>query len=121
MFLESIQDYQVGIFEAQDDSLLKYMKEIGEEVIKYYPDHVVSLSNISIYHLVTGQFDEAIIILQKAESINPEDGIILSNIAHAYKLQGDTASAINYYEKMTQLDEPRAIQFAKQQIEALKK
>lgn len=56
----------------------------------------------------------------KAEEIDPQDGVVLSNIAHGYNLKGDMYNAIRYYEKMLNLEDPGAVEFAKQQIEALK-
>ncbi|AKP52902.1 tetratricopeptide repeat protein [Cyclobacterium amurskyense] len=120
-FLSSIQDYQLNLYETENDDLLKNMRTIAEEILKIYPDHIESLSNISITHLLTGEYDKGIEALLIAEKIDPKDGIVLSNIAHGYKLKGDIENSIKYYEKMLKLDDPRAVDFAKQQIEALKK
>jgi len=119
-FLSSIQDYQLNLFETENDGLLKNMRTIAEEILKIYPDHIESLSNISITYLLTGEYDKGIEVLLKAEKIDPNDGIVLSNIAHGYKLKGDIENSIKYYEKMLKLDDPRAVDFAKQQIETLK-
>ena len=118
--LEAIQDYQVTLFEEEDEALLQNMRTVAEEILKIYPDHIESLSNMSITYLLTGEFDKGIEVLLKAEKINPKDGVILSNIAHGYKLKEDVPNAIKYYEKMLELDDPRAVEFAKSQIEALK-
>jgi tetratricopeptide (TPR) repeat protein len=119
-FLGSIQDYQLNLYETENDDLLKNMRTIAEEILKIYPDHIESLSNISITYLLTGQYDKGIESLLKAEKIDPKDGVVLSNIAHGYKLKGDIDNSIKYYEKMLKLEDPRAVEFAKQQIEALK-
>ena len=96
-FLLSIQDYNNQIYDTNDDSLLKYMKEINEEVLKYYPNHVESLSNLSIVSLISKNYDEALSYLIKAEKLAPEDYIVLNNIAFAYKLKNDKTNAIKYY------------------------
>jgi tetratricopeptide (TPR) repeat protein len=119
-FLGSIQDYQLNLYETKNDDLLKNMRRIAEEILKIYPDHIESLSNISINYLLTGQYDKGIEALLKAEKIDPKDGVVLSNIAHGYKLKGDIHNSIKYYEKMLKLEDPRAVEFAKQQIESLK-
>jgi tetratricopeptide (TPR) repeat protein len=121
LFLRSIQDYQLTLYNTGDDDLLMNMRKIAEEVLKYYPNNIESLSNLSITYLLTGAYDNGIEVLLKAEKINPKDGIILSNIAHGYKLKKDTENAIKYYEKMLELEDPQAEEFAKQQIEELKK
>lgn len=97
-FLSSIQDYNNQIYQANDDSLLKYMKQINEEVLIYYPDRVESLSNLSIVSLISKNYDEALTYLLKAEKISPEDFIVLNNIAYAYKMKNDKINAIKYYK-----------------------
>jgi tetratricopeptide (TPR) repeat protein len=119
-FLGSIQDYQLNLYETENDDLLKNMRTIAEEILKIYNDHIESLSNISITYLLTGEYDKGIEVLLKAEKINPNDGVILNNIAHGYVLKGDMDKSIAYYEKVLKLDDQRAVEFAKQQIEALK-
>lgn len=120
-FLASIQDYQLNLYETENDDLLKNMRTIAQEILKIYPDHIESLSNISITYILTGEYDKGIEALLKAEKIDPKDGVVLSNIAHGYKLKGDIENSKKYYEKMLKLDDQRAVEFAKQQIEALKK
>ena len=120
-FLTSLQDYQLTLFNTGDDDLLLNMRTIAEQILKYYPDNIESLSNLSITYLLTEEYDNGIETLKKAEKINPKDGVVLSNIAHGYKLKGDNKNAIKYYEKMLGLDDPQAIEFAKKQIEELKK
>lgn len=120
-FLSSIQGYQRTLYETGDDSLLTNIRTIAEETLKYYPKDVEALSNLAVTYLLTGAYDEGINTLLKAEKINPNDGVILGNIAQGYKLKGDNKSAISYYEKMLKLDDPEAVSFAKQQIELLKK
>lgn len=120
-FLGSIQEYQLNLYETENDDLLKNMRTIAQEILKIYPDHIESLSNISITYLLKGEYDKGIEALLKAEKIDPKDGVVLSNIAHGYKLKGDIENSIKYYEKMLKLDDKRAVEFAKQQIEELKK
>lgn len=120
-FLSSIQRYQSYLYETGNDSLLTNMRTIAEEILKYYPNDVEALSNLSITYLLTGAYDEGINTLLKAEKINPKDGIILGNIAQGYKLKGDIKRSISYYEKMLKLDDPASVSFATQQIEALKR
>tara|TARA_R110002050_G_scaffold204327_2_gene339712 strand:- start:17857 stop:18750 length:894 start_codon:yes stop_codon:yes gene_type:complete len=120
-FLSSIQDYQLELYETENDELLENMRTIAEEILKLYPDHIESLTNISITYLLTGEYDRGIEALLKAEKIDPKDGIVLSNIAYGYKLKGDLENSIKYYEKMMKLDDPDSVAFAREQIEALKK
>jgi tetratricopeptide (TPR) repeat protein len=119
--LSSIQNYQLQLYNTENDNLLDNMKRIAETVLKYYPDHVESLSNISIVFMLQKQYDKALEPLLKAEKINPKDYIVLSNIAQAYKLKGDNKNAIKYYELTTKHGDEQAKKYAQGQIDELKK
>lgn len=120
-FLSSLQDYQLQLYNTGNDDLLMNMRNIANEILKYYPNHIESLSNLSITYLLTGKYDEAIEPLLRAEKLNPKDYIVLSNIAQGYKLKGDKRKAIEYYEKTIEYGDDRAKEYAKQQIIELKK
>lgn len=120
-FLSSIQSYQLTIYNTEDDSLLVNMRTIANEVLKYYPNHIESLSNIAITYILTKEYDKGLEALLKAEQINPKDEIVIANIAHAYKLKGDKNASIQYYEKLLRSKDPDAVTFAKEQIELLRK
>lgn len=120
-FLLSIQDYQLQLYNTGDDNLLINMRKIANEILKHYPDHIESLSNISITYLLTGEYDKGIKSLLKAEKLNPEDYIVLSNIARGYTLKGEKEKAIEYYEKTFKFGDEQAKVFAKQQIDELNK
>jgi tetratricopeptide (TPR) repeat protein len=120
-FLSSLQDYQLQLYNTGNDDLLVNMRKIANEILKYYPNHIESLSNLAITYLLTQQYDNAIKPLLKAEKINPKDYIVLSNLAHAYKLKGDKEKTIEYYEKTIEYGDEQAKQYAKQQLKELKK
>jgi len=111
-FLLSIQDYQLQLYDTGDDNLLINMREIALAILKHYPDHVASLSNISITYMIVGEYDKAIEYLLKAEKLNPEDYIVLSNIAEAYKRKGDKEKAIEYYKKTLLHGDEQAKEYA---------
>lgn len=96
--LGSIQNYVTQLYNTGNDDLLENMKNIAETILKYYPNHIESLSNVSIVHLIRKEFDKGLEYLQKAEKINPTDFIVLGNIAQAYKMKDDKVNAIKYYE-----------------------
>jgi tetratricopeptide (TPR) repeat protein len=99
-FLGSLQDYITTIYNTEDDKLLPLMRQISETVVRYYPDHVESLSNIALTYLIAGEYATAIPYLLKAEKVAPKDIIVLNNIAEAYKRSGDKVNAKVYYEKI---------------------
>ncbi len=120
-FLSSLQDYQVQLYNTENDTLLDNMKRIAETVLKYYPDHIESLSNLSIVFMLQKEYNKALESLLKAEKLNPKDYIVLSNIAQAYKLKDDKINAIKYYELTLKHGDEQAKKYAQEQIEELKK
>ena len=118
-FLLSIQDYQIQLYNTGDDSLLINMRNIANEILRYYPNHIESLSNLSISYLLLGEYDKGIEALLRAEKINPEDFIVLSNIAHGYTLKGNEEKALEYYEKTLKFGDVRAKQLAKKKMEEI--
>ena len=120
-FLSSLQDYQLDLYNTEDDNLLPYMRTIANEILKIYPKHVESLSNLAVTYLLTEQYEEGIKALLRAEKINPKDCVVLGNIAHGYKLQGDKKNAVKYYQKLIKYGKEKDVQYAKQQIKELQK
>ncbi|MFH2094161.1 MAG: tetratricopeptide repeat protein, partial [Bacteroidota bacterium] len=51
-FLKALQDYQVQIYNTGKNELLPYMREVAEEVLRLYPEHVESLTNLAITYLL---------------------------------------------------------------------
>lgn len=119
-FLLDIQTYQLQLYDTGNDNLLNNMREIANEVLKYYPNHVESLTNISLTYLIIGEYEKGIEPLLRAEKINPKDIIVLSNIAQGYKLQGNKQKAIEYYQKIVKIGDKGEIENAEQQILKLK-
>lgn len=118
--LGSIQNYVTQLYNTGNDDLLENMKNIAETILKYYPNHIESLSNISIVHLIRKEFDKGLEYLQKAEKINPTDFIVLGNIAQAYKMKEDKANAIKYYELVKKYGNEDAKANSEENIKILK-
>ena len=117
--LNNIQDYINTLYETEDDDLLPYMREISESVLKYYPNHVESLSNIAITYLLVGENHKALPFLLKAETINGKDVIVLNNIAETYKRKGDKEKAKIYFEKIIKYGNKDDAEDAKEKIKKL--
>lgn len=118
--LNTVQEYVLQLYNTEDDALLDNMKAIAEAVLKQNPNHVESLSNISIVYMLKKEYGKALEPLLKAEKIDGKDYIVLSNIAQAYKLKGECQKAIEYYEKVLKYGDDQSKEYAKQQIELLK-
>lgn len=118
--LSGIQDYLRDLYNTGDDNLLQNMVDIGTLTLKYYPDHVEILSTTSVALLLKKEYAKAIAYLKHAEELNPKDFIVLNNIAHGYKLQGDKANAVRYYELVEKYGDEEAKAEARENIRKLK-
>ncbi len=116
MFLTALQDYQLNLYDQNKDDLLLNMREIANSVLTHYPNHIESLSNLSITYLLLGKFDEALVPLLKAEKINGEDHVVLLNIAYCYRSSGKLEQALAYYQKAVQHGDEASAKFAQEQI-----
>ena len=119
-FLGSMQDYVNTIYNVENNELLPFMRQISEQVLKYNPEHVESLSNVALTYLIIGEYDKALPYLLKAETFAPKDIIVLNNIAEAYKRKTDIANARIYYEKIIKYGNKEEVQDAKEKIKNLK-
>ncbi len=117
-FLTSVQDYVTTIYNSGDGQL-PLMREISENVLKYYPRHIESLSNVAVSYMVAGDLNKGLEYLLKAETINPKDVVVLNNIAEAYHRKKDKPNALLYYQKMIKAGTKEDIEFAREQIKKL--
>jgi len=115
-FLQSLQDYQTQLYNTGNDELIYNMREIAEEVLKYYPNHVESLTNVGLTYLIFEDYTKGLEVMLKAEKIAPKDYIVLSNIAYTYAQLGDKPNAINYYEKTLKYGDAQAKGYAEEQL-----
>lgn len=119
-FLSSIQDYERNLLQTEDKTLFKNIRTIATEILTIYPNHIESLTNISLTYVLSGDYDKGIETLLQAEKIESNNKNILMSIALGYRLKGDKSNSLIYFEKMLKLDDQNSVDFAKQQINLLK-
>jgi tetratricopeptide (TPR) repeat protein len=118
-FLGTIQEYVVQLYNAGDDQLGR-MRRIAQTVLKYYPKHVESLSNLAITYGLQGDYDKALESLLQAEKIMPSDVVVLNNIATMYERKGDKLNAIKYFELTARHGDKEAKDAAVKKLKELK-
>lgn len=119
-FYDSLQDYQATLFETQEDALLVDVRKIAETVLKFNPNHAVSLSNIGTTYAYENENKKALDYFILAEKLEPNDVIILGNIAHIHSLLANAQQAITYYEKLIAVDSNNQNEYQKR-IDLLRK
>jgi tetratricopeptide (TPR) repeat protein len=118
-FLNNVQNYQMQLYNTGKESLLNDMILIANEILKYYPGHAESLTNLASVYMLKKEYDSALEVLHRAEKLTPDNYIIISNLAEAYKHKGDKQNAKKYYELVIKYGDNIAKQYARDQIKGL--
>ena len=118
--LGSIQDYQNDLYATSQDTLLYNMQKIAQAVLKVYPDHIESLSNIGAVYFLLGQYEKALTPLLTAYQLNPKDLVVINNIAEIYNELGLNIKAEAYYRLMMKYGDKQDKKYAKEKIKELK-
>lgn len=116
--LNAVQEYVAQIYnvgKSQADNI----KLISETVLKYYPKHVESLSDLGLAYTLKEDLDNALKTLLKANSIAPKDYIVLNNIANIYAKKGDDETAVKYYEQALKYGDQEAKDLASTEIKRI--
>jgi len=118
---DAVQGYIGQLFDTQNDSLAINIQQISEVALKYFPQNVEFLSDLSVSWLLRADYKKALPPLLKAEKLAPSDYIILGNLGHTYKEMGDKKNAIKYYELYEKYGDEEAKAFAKKELDLLNK
>ena len=117
--LSSIQDYQNDLYATSKDTLLYNMQKIAEAVLKVYPDHIESLSNIGAVYFLLGQYEKALTPFYAAYQLNPKDLVVINNLAETYNELGLNIKAEAYYRLMKKYGDKHDKKYAKAKIKQL--
>ncbi|QEM12776.1 tetratricopeptide repeat protein [Mucilaginibacter rubeus] len=118
--LSNIQTYIIQLYNAGDQNM-DYIRDVSLAILKYKPDNVVSLSDLSISYLTKKDYTNALEVLLKAEKLAPHDYIVLNNIAYCYELQGNKPNAVKYYQLVKQYGDEEAKVKADKKVAELSK
>jgi tetratricopeptide (TPR) repeat protein len=117
--LSSIQDYQNDLYATSKDTLLYNMQKIAEAVLKVYPDHIESLSNIGAVYFLLGQYEKALTPFYAAYQLNPKDLVVINNLAETYNELGLNIKAEAYYRLLMKYGDKQDKKYAKAKIKQL--
>jgi tetratricopeptide (TPR) repeat protein len=96
-----------GVKPSLDEPILNVITPIASENSKISQDEPVTFESLvekadSAYK--NQKYDEALDLYTKAVVFNPSDKITMLKIANIYKLKGNNAKAISFYDKIISID-----------------
>lgn len=97
LFKNAILNFQNELFKQNNPTCDGYVVRISKEMLKTYPDHVQSMLNLSTMSAKQKKYDESLDILSKAVKVEPDNAIILYNLAYIYNLKDNIPEAKKYY------------------------
>ena len=86
--LSVILNYLKILWDAGKDGEIK---EIADEILNYFPDHVESLNMAAVSYLVQGDWENAEPYLQNARKLAPEDQIVQKNLQKLQEMKSASA------------------------------
>ena len=115
--LGSMQDY-CSMFDYYADR--SSAKKALDGILKLFPKNVIFLNYLSYYYSSGKEYDKAIEVLLKAYKIDPNDYIIVGNLALNYENTHNYKEAEKLYTIMSQMDSEDARIYAAEGLERIK-
>jgi len=101
--VSSIQDYYRLWLDAETKEAYDQIKLCAEKQIELYPGYIYSYNYLAVCYLAEGQFQEGLKYLLQAETIAPDDCIVLENIGRTYMNMNDNQKAEEYFMKILEV------------------
>ena len=118
--LSTIQDYIIEYTYSDDSRIYDYIENVSNAILSIYPEHIVSMSNLGIVYSQKKEFEKSLEVLLKAHILDPNDLVVISNIAKTYEDINDLPNALKYYKLLKKIGTKDAKSFAAQKIKSLK-
>ncbi|VXC13834.1 conserved hypothetical protein [Flavobacterium sp. 9AF] len=115
-FIDAIQRYSNTLYQNKSDENLK---KVAGKMYNTFPNDIYVISTYGITFLLENKNKEALELYLKAEKINPEDPIVLNNIALIYERLENKKNAILYYNKLYDVGDEKTKAFAANKIKSL--
>lgn len=118
--LNNLQAYLNGLLQDESEFSDSIIFAVSEKLVNLYPNCIFGYNNLGVLSYFKSNYEKAIEYFLFAEKINPEDILVLSNIAQNYKLQKNYNLSEKYYRKIIHLGNDDEKLWAEEQINLLK-
>lgn len=113
---ECIQDYLSQLIEADD---LASAEKMIDDCILSYPKDAVFLTDKGVLRFYADDLKGALKWFRKASKADPDDMLIMANIANIYEKMGNRKKALKYYSIIAESDDEEFAEIAKSAIQEL--
>ena len=117
--IECFNDY-CSMYDFYISSSHEAVKKALDEILKRFPKNVIFLNYLSYYYSSAKEYDKAIEILLSAYKIDPNDYIIIGNLASDYEKLENYKEAEKWYTIMSQMDSEDAKSYASQGLNRIR-
>ncbi|GAB5558042.1 MAG: tetratricopeptide repeat protein [Schleiferiaceae bacterium] len=114
----AIQDYLYDYF-TSDPPDLETIETINTKLVERYPTHPEFASNEGVIEIYRGNIEAAIVKFKRAESLAPNDGIILGNLGYCYLELGENDKAKEIYTKLLEVGNEEEREIAQDYLKTL--
>jgi tetratricopeptide (TPR) repeat protein len=114
---DSMQDYFAQLFDAGQSD---YASQLVEWMLQLYPTDIIFRSDKASLLAIAKRYSEALPIYLSIYEDNPDDIIVVSNMAHIYYTLGDKEAALKYYSQLLQCGDSEIENIAKKRIKEIK-
>ena len=118
-FLNNIQDYFITWYNVGSNASLAALLQSSSKEIDIYPNEVYGYNNAALYYLRNKKYEPAIEKLIQAEIIDPNDYIVLSNIAHCYLEIHHNDKAKEYFQRLLEFPNDVDLEYVKEILSSL--
>ena len=117
--IENIQGWIYHYFSLDGEGMHDYITEICLRMIELYPECVYAYNDLGAVFYYEKNYAESLKYFKLAAAFNPEDTIVIKNIAHLAEVTGDQDTALEYYKKLQEYGNVEEKELAAEQIRAL--
>jgi tetratricopeptide (TPR) repeat protein len=117
--LNNIQAYLNKLFQEENLSSDSIIVSVSDKMIEIYPKIIYGYNNLGAINYFNKNYSVSMEYFLEAEKINPQDILVLANLAQLSKLQNDIQNAETYYYKIITFGNEEEKSWAEEQIKIL--
>ena len=119
-FLSNVQSFLLSLFEIGSPDLLAIIRDISMALSEQYPQETMPLANIGSSYAMVGDYEQALTWFLKADKLQPNEVVILVNLARLYELTNKRDEAMAAYQKILIYGDSEHREYANQNLQRLK-